>query len=124
MNASIDVRRYNGYKVVTIEIGQAKHELEFLDVRESRELSDTLLTAAADLVPDRPSYEKLVETLERAHEFIDSIRQELHSRRVADWYPEGAHNAAEQMSEDMRILGNDCADFDIQDVIAKARGEA
>lgn len=44
--------------------------------------------------------------------FIDGIRDELHNRRTADWYPEGAHNAAAQMSEDMRLLGNACADFD------------
>ena len=44
--------------------------------------------------------------------FIDGIRDELHNRRTADWFPEGAHNAAAQMSEDMRLLGNACADFD------------
>ena len=43
---------------------------------------------------------------DRAVEIIDWAREELHQRRVADWFPEGAHNAAEQMSEDMRLIGN------------------
>ncbi|CAJ0701744.1 hypothetical protein LMG19089_02916 [Ralstonia edaphis] len=64
---------------------------------------------------------ELVEALEKAADFIENIRQELHGRRVADWYPEGAHNAAVQMSDDMRLLGNQCADFDVSAVIAKAR---
>ncbi len=67
---------------------------------------------------------ELLEALIRAQDFIDTIRQELHQRRVADWYPEGAHNAAEQMSEDMRLLGNTCADFDVSSAIAKATGAA
>lgn len=49
---------------------------------------------------------------DRAVEIIDWAREELHQRRVADWFPEGAHNAAEQMSEDMRLIGNRLADLD------------
>jgi len=55
----------------------------------------------------------LLADLDAAVAFIDDLRQDLHSRRVADWYPEGAHNAAEAMSEDMRRLGNRCADFEV-----------
>lgn len=54
-----------------------------------------------------------LECLSRAESFIDGIREELHQRRVCDWYPEGAHNAAAQMSEDMRLIGNACADFNV-----------
>jgi hypothetical protein len=54
-----------------------------------------------------------VKERDAALEFIDDLRQDLHSRRVADWYPEGAHNAAAAMSEDMRLLGNRCADFEV-----------
>ncbi len=54
----------------------------------------------------------LLADLDAAVAFIDDLRQDLHSRRIADWYPEGAHNAASSMSEDMRQLGNRCADFD------------
>ncbi|MEN1996850.1 hypothetical protein [Stenotrophomonas bentonitica] len=79
-----------------------------------REANARLIAAAPELLAE----------LQRAQDFIDGIRQELHQRRVADWYPEGAHNAAEQMSEDMRLLGNACADFDTSAAIAKATGEA
>lgn len=64
------------------------------------------------LLADLESAEK---ALTQAGEFIDDLRQDLHSRRVADWYPEGAHNAASAMSEDMMLLGNRCADFDAID---------
>jgi len=47
----------------------------------------------------------------RAHGFIFDLGCDLLHRRVADWFPEGVHNAAAQMSEDMRQLGNACADF-------------
>ena len=56
-----------------------------------------------------------------ALEFIDDLRQELHHRRVSDWYPEGAHNAAASMSEDMRLLGNLCADFVADDAESAAQ---
>ncbi len=84
-------------------------------------VAETKDEAAARLAAAAP---KLLAELQRAQDFIDGIRQELHQRRVADWYPEGAHNAAEQMSEDMRLLGNACADFDTSAVIAKATGAA
>lgn len=79
------------------------------------------IEANARLIAAAP---ELLAELKRAQDFIDGIRQELHHRRVADWYPEAAHNAAEQMSEDMRLLGNACADFDLSAAIAKATGEA
>jgi len=65
---------------------------------------------------------ELLEALQKALDFIDDIRQELHNRRTADWYPEGANNAALSMSEDMRLLGNACADFSVGDVLSKATG--
>lgn len=45
-------------------------------------------------------------------DFIVSVGQDLHHERVADWYPEGANNAALAMSESMRLIGNRCADID------------
>jgi len=75
--------------------------------------ADKLLIAAAP---------ELLEALIKALDFIEGIGSDLHNRRTADWYPEGANNAAISMSEDMRLLGNACADFDIGDVIAKATG--
>lgn len=56
---------------------------------------------------------KMDDAIETAQEEIDKTREALHQRRVADWHPEGAHNAAAQMSEDMRLLGNHLADVDI-----------
>lgn len=66
----------------------------------------------------------LLDALEKAQEIINEIREDLHSRRVADWFPEGAHNAANSMSEDMRLIGNRLADVDFSYVIVKARGES
>jgi len=77
------------------------------------------LMANATLIAAAPY---LLKELLRAQEFIDGLMQELHGRRISDWYPEGANNAALSMSEDMRLLGNACADFDVSDVIAKAKG--
>ena len=66
----------------------------------------------------------LLKALIAANEFIDGIRQDLHHNRVADWYPEGAHNSAAAMSESMRLIGNRCADFDAaSSAIAKATRE-
>lgn len=62
--------------------------------------------------------------LAAAEAFIDGLRQDLFSRRFADWYPEGAHNAAEAMSEDMRLLGNACAQFDARAARMPAEGRA
>lgn len=50
--------------------------------------------------------------LEAALGFIDNMGCDLLHRRVADWYQEGAHNAAEQMSEDMRLFGNACMEYE------------
>lgn len=65
---------------------------------------------------------ELLEALQNANAFIEGLQDDLHKRRVADWYPEGANNAALQMSEDMRLLGNACANFDTTaaDAIANA----
>lgn len=65
---------------------------------------------------------ELLEALKAAQQVIDELHHELHRRRVADWYPEGAHSAAEAMSEDMRLLGNELANVDFGKVIAKAEG--
>lgn len=50
--------------------------------------------------------------LDDALNFIADMGDDLHNRRVADWYPEGANNAALQMSEDMRLFGNRCAEYE------------
>lgn len=69
--------------------------------------------------------DELLAALIEANEFIDGIRQDLQHERIADWYPEGAHNSAEAMSESMRLIANRCADFDSADAaIAKATGSA
>lgn len=49
--------------------------------------------------------------LRDAQEFIDGLGAELLNERTADWYPEGANNAASHMSEAMRLAGNRCADY-------------
>jgi hypothetical protein len=67
----------------------------------------------AALSKEREVADGLAAELEAAHAFIDEVRQDLHHKRVADWYPEGAHNAASSMSEDMRLIGNACADFPV-----------
>lgn len=41
---------------------------------------------------------------------ISDAIDRLQHRRVADYYPEGANNAAQQMSEDMRLLANSLID--------------
>ena len=88
---------------------------------------DTALRVAEDVLQReriRDAAPELLEALRAALEFIDGIRQDLHHERVADWYPEGAHNSASAMSESMRLIGNRCADFDAASAaIAKATGE-
>ena len=54
---------------------------------------------------------KMRDALGAADTFLFSLCQDLHIERCEDWYPEGAHNAAESMSESMRLIGNSCADF-------------
>lgn len=66
----------------------------------------------AECVPYRAAANaELLEALQKADEFIDGIREDLHHERAADWYPEGASSAALSMSENMRLIGNRCADF-------------
>lgn len=65
------------------------------------------------LVPVEPT--EASAALERAQQFINDLGANLHNRRVGDWYPEGANNAALAMSEDMRLLGNSCGDFNVYD---------
>jgi len=50
--------------------------------------------------------ERLKRVVEQALVFIECTASDLHNRRCTDWYPEGAQNAASQMSEDMRLIGN------------------
>ena len=50
--------------------------------------------------------ERLLRVVEQALVFIECTAIDLHNRRCTDWYPEGAQNAASQMSEDMRLIGN------------------
>lgn len=68
---------------------------------------------------DPEAVAELVEALDEAATFIDQVRQDLLHERIADWYPEGAHNAAAHMSETMRLIGNRCADFDASATLAK-----
>ena len=51
--------------------------------------------------------------LQSALEFIHKVGEALHNRRSADWFPEAANNAANDMSEAMRVIGNECLEFDI-----------
>jgi hypothetical protein len=70
-------------------------------------------------------YPELLAALRLADEFIDGILEDLQRDRVADWYPEGAHNSATGMSYSMQLLANRCADFDAaRAAIAKAEGAA
>jgi hypothetical protein len=50
--------------------------------------------------------ERLKRVVEQYKVFIECTASDLHNRRCTDWDPEGAHNAASQMSEDMRLIGN------------------
>lgn len=62
---------------------------------------------------DRELLEMARDALKGAEEFIEALAHDLHSERIADWYREGAHNAANAMNESMRLLGNHCAGFDM-----------
>lgn len=59
-----------------------------------------------------PREQMLAKALREAQAFIDGVRSDLHHLRATDWFPEGANNAALSMSENMRLIGNACADFD------------
>lgn len=55
--------------------------------------------------------ERLTRERDSALAFIDGVREDLHQLRCTDWFPEGSNNAALSMSENMRLIGNSCADF-------------
>lgn len=97
---SYDIKTADGYIVATTH-GFVRDE------------GDSLPLANFYAAANPAAISALLADLDAAVTFIDDLRQDLHSRRVADWYPEGAHNAAEAMSEDMRLLGNRCADFEV-----------
>ena len=77
------------------EISHLKEELEEVQAEQDARIAELTAEVA------------------RAMEFIEGIGSDLLNRRVADWYPEGAHDAASSMGEDMRLIGNACMDFDI-----------
>ena len=56
--------------------------------------------------------QKLAEALRLAQRFIDGMRADLHHLRPTEWDEEGSWDAACTASENMRLLGNACADFD------------
>lgn len=62
--------------------------------------------------------QRLESALREAECFIEGLGNDLHNRRCADWYIEGANGAASSMSEDMRLLGNACADFDARQALS------
>lgn len=122
---------------VTEWVGDFKLMADFLatieesahHTNETKDWSDRLCDASffaqrvAHVMLDlQPKFLGLLEALKDAQATIDATREELHQRRVADWYPEGAHNAAEQMSEDMRLIGNGLVTVDFSAAIAKAEG--
>ena len=76
---------------------------------DSERQANALLTE--ELAALAEQNEKQRKALLSANDFIFTLQQDLHSERCTDWYPEGAHNAAESMSESMRLIGNSCADF-------------
>ena len=55
---------------------------------------------------------RLQDQLQEAVDFIEEVGRDLLHRRIADWYPEGAGSAALAMSEDMRLIGNRCVEFE------------
>lgn len=55
----------------------------------------------------------VAEQLKQALAFIDRIGAELLSRRCTDWYPEGVHDAAVSMCNDMGSLADECIQFDV-----------
>lgn len=74
--------------------------------------SDMVAQLAALASPPVSERERELEgALQEAVEFIDGLGAELLNERTADWYPEGANNAASHMSEAMRLAGNRCADY-------------
>ena len=78
----------------------------------------TMTPLYATPTPEAGRMREALEALRLAEEFIEQVGNDLHNRRCADWYPEGAHSAAEAMSEDMRLIGNDCMGFSARQALA------
>lgn len=95
------------------QAGSLSNTVKYSTARKSADELDRLSAANAELLT----------ALVKADEFIDGIREDLHHERVTDWYSEGASNAAQAMSESMRLIGNRCADFVVAGAaIAKHKG--
>jgi len=105
------------------EMGQAFPAAPFQAVPFARADDAKLICAAVNslgaLLDER---DRLIGELRLAEQFIEQVGNDLHNRRCADWYPEGAHNAAEAMSEDMRLIGNDCMGFDARQALSQEIG--
>ena len=92
-------------------------------MREAWDWSKVLEAEIATNTALKKTNAELLTALVKADEFIDGIREDLHHERVTDWYSEGASNAAQAMSESMRLIGNRCADFVVAGAaIAKHKG--
>lgn len=68
--------------------------------------------------PDLAAVRELVAELKRADAFIAGIADDLLSQRTTDWFPEGADNAANCMSDAMRSTANACRQFDVSKALA------
>lgn len=58
----------------------------------------------------RASLKYHAEEVDRLKQAIQDAVDDLQNQRVADWFPEGAHNAADAMSESMRQIANRLVD--------------
>jgi hypothetical protein len=67
------------------------------------------ILAARNDAPDM--LRKLAERVRELEESIQNTVDDLQHQRVADWYPEGANNAALAMSESMRLIANSLVDI-------------
>lgn len=90
---------------------------KFLMPTPDKDFTDyAIMTRCVERLSAAPAPEgvtvSLREALDDALKFISDMGIDLHHARVADWYEEGANNAALQMSEDMRLAGNRCADYE------------
>ena len=85
--------------------------MKYRRMQFNAELQEEVTQLQKQLAALAEQNEKQRKALLSANDFIFTLQQDLHSERCTDWYPEGAHNAAESMSESMRLIGNSCADF-------------